>query len=840
MKTSNQSNGQNAKELNELRQRISQLETAAAELERALAALRESEEQYRALFESMHEGFALHEMICDEAGKPCDYRFLEVNPAFEALTGLRRSQILGKTVREVLPGIESYWIDTYGDVALNGNATRFENYSQDLGRYYAVNAFSPKKGQFATLFVDITEIKIAEKALAGSEARFRTLTEGSLAGVYIIQRDRFPYVNPAMAEIFGYPIEKILDGLQVRDLVHPEDQSFVMQNLHRRLEGKTESLHYEFRGVRKDGAIIDCEVLGRILDYQGEPAVIGTLLDITGRKHHEREADRANRALKVLSECNQMLVRTEDEGALLNEVCRILVDDGGYRLGWVGLAEQDQNKTVRPVAQAGYEEGYLDTVDITWADTERGRGPTGTAIRTGQPVIAKDILTDPNFAPWRTEAIKRGYASSISLPLFARGKPLGALNIYAEEQDAFDTQEVRLLKELSDDVAYGMLTLRTRAKQKQAEGLIRRQLTHLSALRKIDAAIADNLDLQLTLDILLDHVTHLLAVDAADVLQLKPHTQSLVCISGYGSGSSNRQASRLSRSAGLAERVVNERRMIFSDLIKEKQSLDQAKWLADEGFVAYLGLPLIAKGEIKGVLEIFNRTALDPDPEWLNFLTTSGGQAAIAIHNNELLRDLKSMNLELSHAYETTIEGWSRALDLRDKETEGHSRRVTEMTLLIARAMGMSEEELAHVRYGALLHDIGKMGVPDHILLKPGPLSEGEWEIMRRHPTYAYELLYPISYLHPALDIPYCHHEKWDGTGYPRGLKGEEIPLAARIFALVDVWDALLSDRPYRQAWSEEKATEYIREQTGEHFDPRVVELFLQMNGFKANPSRPL
>lgn len=733
MKSSDQSNGQSAKQLNELRQRISQLETAEAELLRTVAALRESEEQYRALFESM------------------------------------------------------------------------------------------------------TEIKNAERALIESETRFRTLTEGSLAGVYIIQRDRFRYVNPAMAEVFGYRIEEVADGLQVGDLVHPEDQSFVMHNLHRRLEGKTESLHYEFRGVRKDGSVIDCEVLGRILEYQGEPAVIGTLLDITDRKRHEREANKANRALKVFSECNQMLVRTQDEAELLNEVCRILVEDGGYLLAWVGLAEQDQKKTVRPVAQAGYEEGYLDTVDITWADTQRGRGPTGTAIRTGQPVIAKDILTDPNFAPWRTEAIKRGYAASISLPLFASGAPLGALNIYAKEQDAFDAREVRLLKELSDDLAYGMVTLRTRVKQKQAEERIRRQLTHLSALRKIDAAIAENLDLQLTLDILLDHVTHLLAVDAADVLQLKPHTQSLVCISGYGSGSSNREPSRLSRQAGLAEGVVNEHRIIFSDLMNEKKSSDQAKLLADEGFVAYLGLPLIAKGEIKGVLEVFNRTSLDPDPEWMNFLTTLAGQAAIAIHNNELLRDLISMNLELSHAYETTIEGWSRALDLRDKETEGHSKRVTEMTLLIAQAMGMSEEELAHVRYGALLHDIGKMGVPDRILLKPGALSEQEWEIMRRHPTYAYQLLFPISYLHPALDIPYCHHEKWDGTGYPRRLKGEEIPLAARIFAVVDVWDALLSDRPYRRAWSEEKAIEFVREQTGKHFDPRVVEVFLQMTGSKAN-----
>ncbi len=170
----------------------------------------------------------------------------------------------------------------------------------------------------------------------------------------------------------------------------------------------------------------------------------------------------------------------------------------------------------------------------------------------------------------------------------------------------------------------------------------------------------------------------------------------------------------------------------------------------------------------------------------------------------------------------------AHALDLKDKETEGHSRRVTEMTISVARKMAMKNEDLAHVRRGALLHDIGKMGIPDGILLKPGKLTDEEWEIMRRHPSYAYEMLLPIAYLRPALDIPCCHHEKWDGSGYPRGLKAEQIPLAARIFAVVDVYDALTSDRPYRPGWTKEQALKHIREQRGRHFDPRVVEIFLQ------------
>jgi putative nucleotidyltransferase with HDIG domain len=246
-------------------------------------------------------------------------------------------------------------------------------------------------------------------------------------------------------------------------------------------------------------------------------------------------------------------------------------------------------------------------------------------------------------------------------------------------------------------------------------------------------------------------------------------------------------------------------------------------------------MPLIAKGQVKGVMEIFHRAALEPDTEWFDFLNALAGQAAIAIENTTLFESLQRSNSELGMAYDATIEGWSRALDLRDKETEGHTQRVTELTLKLARLLGLSEEDLVQVRWGALLHDIGKMGVPDGILLKPGPLTDDEWVAMKKHPGFAYEMLSPIHYLRKALDIPYCHHEKWDGSGYPRGLKGNQIPLAARIFAVVDVWDALRSDRPYRLGWPEEKVRQHILTLTGTHFDPQVVDAFMQLVHLGAN-----
>jgi putative nucleotidyltransferase with HDIG domain len=364
----------------------------------------------------------------------------------------------------------------------------------------------------------------------------------------------------------------------------------------------------------------------------------------------------------------------------------------------------------------------------------------------------------------------------------------------------------------------------------QQTSQLQRQLKRLGALRTIDTAINTSPDLPMTLHILLEQVTMQLGVDAADILLLSPHAPRLDYAAGRGFSTAALQHTHLPLGEGYAGLAAQERRLVcIPDLAKETGDLARAPLLSEEAFAAYCAVPLIAKGQVQGVLEIFHRAPLTPSENWLDFFETLAGQAAIAIDNATLFADLQRSNADLALAYDRTLEGWSRALDLRDRETEGHSRRVTETTLHLARAVGVPEPDLVHIRRGALLHDIGKMGIPDAILLKPGPLTGEERAIMERHPVYAYDLLSPIDYLHPALDIPYGHHEKWDGTGYPRRLRGDEIPLAARIFAVADVWDALCSRRPYRPAWTKGRARQYIRTQAGKHFDPRVVQIFLRM-----------
>ncbi|MDQ2691028.1 MAG: PAS domain S-box protein [Chloroflexota bacterium] len=365
--------------------------------------------------------------------------------------------------------------------------------------------------------------------------------------------------------------------------------------------------------------------------------------------------------------------------------------------------------------------------------------------------------------------------------------------------------------------------------RKLAEIQIQKQVEQLSAMRNIDQAIMSNIDLHFTLNVITSEVSTQLQVDAVDILLLDAETGMLEYASGTGFRTPTIQTSRVPIGKSHAGRVARNGRMIKIDNLEEAtQDPLFAALFAKEHFAFYCGVPLIAKGKTKGVLEVFHRASRQPERDWLDFLSLLAGQAAIAIDNATLFENLQQTNEELVRAYDTTIEGWSRALDLRDRETEGHTRRVTEMTLTLADSFGFGQQDLVHMRRGALLHDIGKMGVPDSILLKPGSLSPVEWTIMRQHPQYAYELLRPIIFLVHSLDIPYCHHEKWDGSGYPRGLRGEETPLAARLFAVVDVWDALISDRPYRPAWSRDQALTYIRDQSGHHFDPQVVEAFFE------------
>ncbi len=372
-------------------------------------------------------------------------------------------------------------------------------------------------------------------------------------------------------------------------------------------------------------------------------------------------------------------------------------------------------------------------------------------------------------------------------------------------------------------------------KEKQiAESKLSQQLENLSALRAVGGAINASMDLPLTLNILLDQISSKLNVDACRILLLNPFSRTLDHMADRGFRTPYlRGISYPIGSTSFAWNAIRTRKLVIEDLLNQHEIHLDPSVLETEAFVSYIGAPLISKGSVKGVLEIYNRSPHPKDQVWMDFLEAMTSQAAIALDNATLFQDLQRVNLDLTVAYDATIEGWAHALELRDGATEGHSQRVMKMTLELASRVGILDDELIHIRRGALLHDIGKMGIPDQILLKPGPLTPEEWEIMRKHPVYAFEMLRSIEYLSLALDIPHYHHEKYDGSGYPSGLKEDQIPLAARVFSVIDVWDALTSDRPYRKSWGEERAIAYIKDNAGSHFDPGIVTEFLNLMKIK-------
>jgi PAS domain S-box-containing protein len=464
-------------ELAELRRRLSELEDVAEDQARLEERLHLERQQLMSIFDSMDEPVYVSD--------PDTYELLYANDVLRERFG----DVAGQKCHELLQGLDSpcpFCTNKYlfGDSAVETYVWEWQ--SELDGRWYRC-VDRPVRwpgGRMVRceMAIDITDRVQAEEGLRQSERNFRELADNASDGILIGTADGdYVYANRQVAEITGYELDE-LARMGIRDLVHPDDLHAVLENYNKRLEGRPAPRHYETRLVHKNGAQIQVELAGARTIWQGQPADLITIRDITERKRAEEELRRLNRALKMVSECNQALVRAKSEEELLPDICWIAVEHGGYRLAWVGYAEQDEAKTVRPVAQMGYDEGYVGRTDITWADTERGRGPTGTAIRTGEPSLITNILGDPAYAPWRDEAAKRGYQSSISLPLVAEGGTLGALNIYASEPDAFDAAEVSMLMELARDLGYGIQALRDREEREKAEADLKKYSERLEEM----------------------------------------------------------------------------------------------------------------------------------------------------------------------------------------------------------------------------------------------------------------------------------------------------------------------------------------------------------------------
>jgi PAS domain S-box-containing protein len=773
---------------------------------------RRSEETYRYLFERNPNAMWTYDVKT--------LRFLAVNDTAIAVYGFSRDEFARMTIKDIRP-VEDTPALLESTAHVQPGIEHSGNWRHRLkdGKIIDVEITSQPlaiEGQSARLVMaaDVSERKRALQALEASENHFRALIENSSDGIVLLDATgTVLYRSPANARILGY---RLLDaGGNVFQLVHPDDLAAFRTAFGRIRALAGESVMLEYRVRHRDGSWRWLEAVAtNLLADPSVQAVVANYRDITERKLAEEriqqqvaEAEaitRISHSLRMAGTLSEMLDRVLDATLAIVHASRGSI--------WLHDPVLDE---VRIATQRNWSIANQPPL-------RRGEGIPGYVLQTGEPYISADFKTDVRITE-ATRAIIPPGVSGACIPISSAEAPVGVMFVQVDAPRELSAAEVRLLTTVAEIAGIAIHRMRLNAQTEQ-------RLRQLASQREIDIAILGRVDLRTTLSLLLTQIMAQLGADAADVLLLDMKSNTLEFAAAAGFRSREIEQLRVRVGEGQSGRAALELHTVIVNLREAGLPAAYGPLTTQEGFVVYVAVPLIAKGQVNGVLSIFRRSAFTPDAEWLELLETLAGQAALAIDNAQLFRGLQQAHMELTLAYDTTLEGWSRALDLRDKETEGHTQRVTDLTLELARTMGLDAADLLQVRRGALLHDIGKMGVPDRILLKPGPLTDEEWVIMRMHPVYARDLLSPIAYLQPALDIPYCHHEKWDGTGYPRGLKGEQIPLTARIFAIVDVWDALRSDRPYRPAWPAEKVREHIRSLAGTHFDNHVVEVFLNLD----------
>ncbi|BCW99465.1 MAG: hypothetical protein KatS3mg024_2292 [Armatimonadota bacterium] len=453
-------------------------------------------------------------------------------------------------------------------------------------------------------------------------------------------------------------------------------------------------------------------------------------------------------------------------------------------------------------------------------------------MRAFEPILVSRVDELPDEASAERSALQElGLHSLMAVPVASRGWLKGFVALWAiRAPREWEEDDVPLVRLAGEALSSALERQRSEQQVRRLNSLLEKRIQRLNALRQIDICIATGMDLHVSMGMLLSQAREQLGAAVAAILLLDEDSQTLRYAYSEGLPLQSLEQTLLKLGEQFPGQAALTGEIICVDDFETlpEVSRPRSPALRCGKFRACCSAPLTVRGTTKGALELLFEQPVLADREWKDFVAMLASLAGIAIDSHRLVSDLQQTNRELIAAYDATIEGWSRAMDLRDRATWGHSDRVASLTVRVARRLGVPEEELVHIRRGALLHDIGKMATPDTILLKPGKLTEEERAIMEQHTTHAYEMLSPIEFLRPALDIPFCHHERWDGSGYPRGLKGEEIPLGARVFAVVDVFDALTSDRPYRSGWSRDKALEHICALAGSHFDPRVVEAFMQ------------
>ncbi len=650
------------------------------------------------------------------------------------------------------------------------------------------------------------ERRQAEAARQMTEERFRLLFERSGDAIFVAQKNTalcldanqaaLTFTGKTLQEILATPLFNIFPNTppeSIRSLLQTPNQG----NLP------------ELRIPHPDGN-----------PRWGAPAVIPIqqeivffiVHDISATKQKEEAARKHAEEMEALYRTSLEINARTELMPLLQTIVERAACMIQTRMGGIYLTEAD-GESLKLTVSHQLPAGILGNI------VRPGEGLSGKVFQTRQPIAVQDYSTWEGRTPaYQAYPFRR----DLGAPMLAKERIIGVINVSDDQNKAaFTPEQIRLLSLFADQAA----TAIEQARLFNAERSRRREA---ETLRSATAAISTSLDLPQVLEAILSSIAQVVPYDSATIFLLQGDFLKIVTSRGVPDIQKIIHKDFAAREDALFSQIQREKQtQLVPDVSQDPRFLG---WGGTDSYVrSWMGVPLLVRGEVTGYITLDSRQKAAYHAEEAALAQAFANQAAIAIENARLFAETESSLRKINQAYESTIEGWSRAMELRDRETEGHSLRVTALTLTLAQACNTPPQELIHIRRGALLHDIGKMAIPDKILLKPGALTPEEWQVMRQHPQYAYDMLSSVEYLLPALHIPYCHHEKWDGSGYPRGLRGEEIPLHARIFSVIDVWDALTSDRPYRAAWERATVIEHIRQHAGSHFDPHIVQTFLRL-----------
>ncbi len=780
----------------------------------AQEALKASEAELRALFASMQDLV----LVLDREGV-----LLRIAPTKPGELFNRANEMLGSSLTQVIPTSQRQEFLQSIQEAINGQTTinyEFSMMSQGTQTWFEVSTSFLSDHEVLCVAHNITERKRTHAQIQLQA----TALESAGNGIVITDSNgKIEWVNPAFRTLTGYTFAEV-QGKYPHELFTSGQQKPAFYTTLWDTVQNGRVWRGELINRRKDGTrYTEEQTITPMLDSSGQIThFIGIKQDISERKQSEAALLRYAHRQEKIAELGRDLTAELMVDVIFqtaDDYIQLMID-----VNTIGFSLFDSQQGTLKAVYRNCNGVKLDTTSIPTltADIQHFSSGHSEAIASKQPVLLANLEAVKTIEESMLVCCEKETKSAFIIPMLSEGKVIGLMELQSHQEGAYTPADGDWLSVIANQIGMSIQNANLFSETKQ-------RLIELSAVATINSAVINRFESRNLYAIILEQFQACLGVDSVVLFLLQPEVQMLKCVSEIGFRYDSMLQNKLRVGESLAGKVALDRKILHVDLTVPDNTYPIIFRFPREEFQEFYAVPLVVDTKLIGVLEVLHRSQIDADENWLRSLEILANQAAIAINTNQLNENIFTSHNELLKAYDATITGWSRAMDLRDKETENHTLRVMEITLRMARLLKVDSAQLVHIKRGALLHDIGKLGVPDGILLKPGSLTDEEWVIMRSHPQLAYDMLSSIDYLRPAIDIPYCHHEKWDGTGYPRGLKGEEIPFAARLFSLADVYDALTSDRPYRSRWSHEKALQYIQEQSGKYFDPNLIEPFFSI-----------